>query len=98
LAEFRRSNFFQRWTTGAALISIHFRTLLRVISSARAINVMVLRIPLKAIGHSRGKPITVPGGNRSGVGAKRRWLFDVAKPDRNRQAKSVRSEAKAGFR
>jgi hypothetical protein len=44
-----------------------------------------VRIPLKAIGHSGGKPITVPGGNPSGVGAKRRWLFDVAKPDRNRQ-------------
>jgi hypothetical protein len=54
-----------------------------------------MRIPLKAIGHSGGKPITVPGGNRSGVGAKRRWLFDVAKTDRNRQAKSVQSEAEA---
>jgi hypothetical protein len=55
----------------------------------------MLRIPLKAIGHSRGKPITVPEGNRSGVGAKRRWHSDVAKTDRNRQGKSVRSEAEA---
>jgi hypothetical protein len=54
-----------------------------------------LRIPLKAISHSGGKPITVPGGNRSGVGAKRRWHFDVAKTDRNRQVESVRSGAKA---
>ena len=29
-----------------------------------------VRIPLKPIGQSGGKPITVPGGNRSGVGAK----------------------------
>jgi hypothetical protein len=28
------------------------------------------RIPLKAISHSGGKPITVPEGNRSGVGVK----------------------------
>ena len=53
-----------------------------------------LRIPLKAISDSGGKPITIPEGNRSGVGAKRRWLFDVAKTDRNRQVESVRSEAK----
>ena len=53
-----------------------------------------LRIPLKAISHSGGKPITVPVGNRSGVGAKRRWHFDVAKTDRNRQVESVRSAAK----
>src|SRR3569623_2468285 len=45
-----------------------------------------LRIPLKAISHSGGKPIRIPEGNRSGVGAKRRWLFDVAKTDRNRRA------------
>ena len=57
-----------------------------------------LRIPLKAISDSGGKPITIPERNRSGVGAKRRWLFDVAKTDRNRQAESVRSEAKAGGR
>jgi len=38
-----------------------------------------VRIPLKAISHSGRKPITVPGGNRSGVGAKRRWHFDVDK-------------------
>jgi hypothetical protein len=50
-----------------------------------------LRIPLKAISDSRAKPITIPEGNRSGVGAKRRWHFDVAKTDRNRQAESVRS-------
>ena len=56
-----------------------------------------LRIPLKAISDSGGKAITIPDGNRSGVGAKRRWLFDVAKTDRNRQAESVRSEAKAGW-
>ena len=43
---------------------------------------------MKAIGHSGGKPITVPRGNRSGVGAKRRWLFDVAKTDRNRPKRS----------
>jgi hypothetical protein len=54
-----------------------------------------VRIPLKPISHSGGKPITVPGGNRSGVGAKRRWHFDVAKIDRNRQVESVRSEAEA---
>jgi len=56
-----------------------------------------LRIPLKAISHSGGKPITIPGGNRSGVGAKRRWHFDVAKTDRNRQVESVQSEAKEGW-
>jgi hypothetical protein len=44
-----------------------------------------VRIPLKAISHSGGKPITIPGENRSGVGAKRRWHFDVAKTDRDRQ-------------
>jgi len=55
--------------------------------------VLKLRIPLKAISDSGAKPITIPEGNRSGVGAKRRWLFDVAKSDRNRQAASVRSEA-----
>ena len=55
--------------------------------------VACLRIPLKAISDSGAKPITIPEGNRSGVGAKRRWLFDVAKSDRNRQAESVRSEA-----
>ena len=38
-----------------------------------------LRIPLKAISHSGGKPIRIPGGNRPGIGAKRRWHFDVAK-------------------
>ena len=53
-----------------------------------------VRIPLKAISDSGGKPITIPEANRSGVGAKRRWHFDVAKTDRNRQAESVRSEAK----
>jgi hypothetical protein len=57
-----------------------------------------LRIPLKAISHSGGKPITVPVGNRSGVGAKRRWHFDVAKTDRNRQVESVRSAAKGETR
>ena len=56
---------------------------------------VLVRIPLKAISHSGGKPITVPEGNRSGVGAKRRWHFDVAKTDRNRQVESVRSGAKA---
>jgi len=40
-----------------------------------------VRIPLMEVGHPRGKPITVPEGNRSGVGAKRRWQFDVAKTD-----------------
>src|SRR5690349_17979334 len=40
-----------------------------------------MRIPVKAISDSGGKPITIPEGNRSGVGAKRRWLFDVAKTD-----------------
>jgi hypothetical protein len=55
--------------------------------------VVNLRIPLKAISDSGPKPIRIPERNRSGVGAKRRWFFDVAKPDRNRQAKSVRSEA-----
>lgn len=53
-------------------------------------------IPLKAISDSGGKPISIPAANRSGVGAKRRWHFDVAKTDQNRQAESVRSEAKAG--
>jgi hypothetical protein len=57
----------------------------------------LVRIPLKPISHSGGKPITVPGGNRSGVGVKRRWHFDVAKTDRNRQVESIRSEAKAGW-
>jgi len=52
-----------------------------------------LRIPLKAISDSGAKPTTIPEGNRSGVGAKRRWHFDVAKTDRNRQAEFVRSEA-----
>src|ERR1700683_4944069 len=40
-----------------------------------------MRIPPKAISNSGGKPITLPEGNRSGVGAKRRWHFDVAKTD-----------------
>jgi hypothetical protein len=41
---------------------------------------------------SSGKPvITVPGGNRSGAGAKLRWRFEVAKTDRNRQMVSARS-------
>jgi hypothetical protein len=31
-----------------------------------------VRIPLKAISDSGGKPITIPEANRSGVGAKRR--------------------------
>jgi hypothetical protein len=56
-----------------------------------------VRIPLRAISDSGGKPITIPGGNRSGVGAKRRWHLDGAKTDRNRQAELVRSEAKAGY-
>jgi hypothetical protein len=51
------------------------------------------RIPPKAISNSGGKPLTIPEGNRSGVGAKRRWHFDVAKTDQNRQAECVRSEA-----
>src|ERR1700733_1584687 len=54
--------------------------------------------PLKAISDSGGKAITIPEGNRSGVGAKRRWLFDVAKTDRNRQGESLRSEAEEGSR
>ena len=52
-----------------------------------------VRIPLKAISDSGGKPISIPEENRSGVGAKRRWHFDVAKTDRNRQVESVRSKA-----
>jgi hypothetical protein len=51
-----------------------------------------LRIPLKAISDSGGKAITIPETNRSGVGAQRRWHFDVAKTDRNRQAESVRAK------
>jgi hypothetical protein len=35
--------------------------------------------------------ITNPEANRSGVGVKQRWHFDVVKTDWNRQAKSVRS-------
>jgi hypothetical protein len=64
---------------------------------SRQSDAMCVRIPPKAISHSGRKPITVPGGNRSGVGAKRRWHFDVAKTDRNRQVESVRSEAKEGW-
>jgi hypothetical protein len=45
-------------------------------------------IPLKATSNSGGKPIIIPEGDRSGVGAKRRWHFDVAKTDRNRQVES----------
>jgi uncharacterized protein (TIGR03435 family) len=41
----------------------------------------VVRIPLKAITDSGGKAITIPEANRSGVGAKRRWHFDVAKTE-----------------
>jgi hypothetical protein len=40
-----------------------------------------VRIPLKAIGDSGGRPITIPDGTDQGVGAKRRWLFDFAKTD-----------------
>jgi hypothetical protein len=47
-----------------------------------------VRIPLKAISDSGAKPITIPEGSRSSVGAKRRWHFDVAKIDRNRQVES----------
>ena len=45
-----------------------------------------LRIPMKAIGDSGRKPITIPEANRFGVEAKRRWHFDLARTDRNRQA------------
>ena len=43
-----------------------------------------VRIPLKAISYSGGKPITIPDANRSGVGAERRLaLSDAARTGRN---------------
>lgn len=51
-----------------------------------------MRIPLKAISDSEAKPIKIPDGNRSDVGAKRRWFLDVAKTDRDRQVEFVRSD------
>ena len=57
----------------------------------------MVRIPLKAIRDSGRNADHHSGGKPIRIGAKRRWHFDIARTDRNRQAESVRSEAKAGW-
>jgi hypothetical protein len=46
---------------------------------------------------SGGKPNSLQTENKQASKGKRRWQFDVAKTDRDRQAESVRSEGKAAL-
>ncbi len=57
-----------------------------------------MRIPLKAISQSGGKPITIPGETDQASEQSDAGTFDVAKTDRNRQAESVRSKAEEEHR